>query len=66
MKRVKQIISFLNSIVNFPHLAQNKFFYSFMTLGDTKAFNAFKSKQTEVRLTADIGAIENLDGKFKV
>ena len=60
MRRVKQIISFLNSVVRFPHLAQNKFFYSFMVLADYKAFNVFKSKQGEVRLTADIGAIENL------
>ena len=57
MRRVKQIIFFLNSVVNFPHLVQNKFFHFFISQADSKTFNGFKATQSGVRLTADIGAI---------
>jgi|688.fasta_scaffold792689_2 hypothetical protein len=57
MKRIKQIILFLNSIVNFEHLVQNIYFYNFISERDTKIFNNFKSKQTATRTTVDISSI---------
>lgn len=57
MKRIKQIILFLNSIVNFEHLVQNIYFYNFICERDTKIFNNFKSKQTATRTTVDISSI---------
>jgi hypothetical protein len=57
MRRIKQIILFLNSIVNFEHLVQNIYFYNFISEKDTKIFNNFKSKQTATRITVDISSI---------
>lgn len=44
MRRVKQIICFLNSLINFEHLIQNKYFYTFIAEKDTNKFIAFKSR----------------------
>ena len=60
MRRIKQIISFLNSLVNFEHFVQNNYFYTFITEKDPKVFSAFRAKQTAVRTTVDISSIENL------
>lgn len=60
MRRIKQIILFLNSVVNFENLVQNKYFYSFIAEKDIKSFMNFKSKQTAARTTIDISSIENL------
>ena len=66
MRRIKQVILFLNSVVNFKHLVQNKYFYEFIADKDPRSFNSFKSKQTAVRTAIDISSIENLEGKFTV
>ncbi len=66
MRRIKQIVLFLNSLVNFDHLVQNPYFCLFIAEKDVKNFNNFKSKQTAVRTTMDISSIENLEGKFSV
>lgn len=57
MRRVKQILSFLNSVVNFEHLVQNKYFQKFISEKDTKNFNAFKSKLNVIATTPDISSI---------
>ncbi len=60
MKRVKQIIMFLNSLVNYEHLVQNAFFYNFIAEKDPRVFATFKSRQPGTRINGDIGLIENL------
>lgn len=59
MKRIKQIILFLNSLMNYEHLVQNKYFYVFISEKDNKNFNAFKASESPSK-QMDIGAIENL------
>lgn len=57
MRRIKLIVSFLNSLVNFEHLVQNKYFYMFINEKDVKNFNSFKSTQTATRTAVDISSI---------
>ena len=59
------MVLFLNSLTHFEYLVQNKYFHHFITDSD-KNFKNFKTQANVVKLTADIGSIENLDGKFKV
>lgn len=57
MRRVKQIILFLNSLVNFDHLVQNKYFQIFISEKDPKKFNDFKSRLIATKITPDISSI---------
>lgn len=59
MKRIKQIILFLNSLTNYEHLVQNRYFYVFIAEKDIKNFNSFKNYES-ISKQADIGGIENL------
>ncbi len=56
MRRVKQMVLFLNSLTHFDYLIQNKYFHHFIADSD-KEFKTFKSQANIVKLTADIGSI---------
>ncbi len=51
--------------MNYQHLVQNKYFYVFIAEKDAKNFNSFKNSEP-ISKQVDIGAIENLEGKFSV
>ena len=57
MKRIKQIIIFLNSIINFEHLVQNIYFYTFRSEKDYKNFDMFKEKQPLTKNSINLSSI---------
>ncbi len=57
MKRIKQIIIFLNSIINFEHLVQNIYFYTFISEKDYKNFDVLKEKQSATKNSINLSSI---------
>ncbi len=57
MKRIKQIIIFLNNIISFEHLVQNIYFYTFISEKDYKNFDALKEKQSATKNSINLSSI---------
>jgi hypothetical protein len=57
MKRIKQIIIFLNNIINFEHLVQNIYFYTFISEKDYKNFDVLKEKQPATKNSINLSSI---------
>ena len=66
MKHVKQAIFFLNNLLGYDYLVQNKYFHAFLTETDHAKFTNFKTKEDAVKMPSDIGSIETVQGNFKV
>ena len=59
-------MQFLNSLVHFDYLLNNKYSHMFLTENDYKAFENFKSKNVAGQIIGNVQTFENFQGYFPV